>query len=198
MKGNEEKAKQFLEWISIDKNTREMKKALAKNTTYNQEIFDDVFQDAIVKVYNSLLNGSVINDFKAYMFVTLKFNYIQRDNQLRNRQRQEVRFEDNTDLDFIDDSDLEEEELKDRGITEALEAIRNILLGEFSEKDTDLFIGYYKLKTIKCNLGYKELSAMTGTNVKYIANLIPRMRKWFFESEEINNIKDKLKKNGLY
>lgn len=197
MTEKEKQAKEFLEWISIEKNAREMKKALAKNITYNQDIFDDIFQDSIVKVYNSIMNGNEVKDFKSYMFITLKFNYINKDNQIKNRQKVEVRFEPNDNMDFIDESDLEEEEFKDRLTTDSIKTLEQILLENFTEKDVYLFTQYFKLKVVKYNLGYKELSAMTGTNIRYIANLISRMRKWISENEEIREIKNKLQEYGI-
>lgn len=197
MTEKEKQAKEFLEWISIEKNAREMKKALAKNITYNQDIFDDIFQDSIVKVYNSIMNGNDVKDFKSYMFITLKFNYINKDNQIKNRQKVEVRFEPNDNIDFIDESDLEEEEFKDSLTTDSIKTLEKILLENFTEKDVYLFTQYFKLKVVKYNLGYKELSAMTGTNIRYIANLISRMRKWISENEEIREIKNKLQEYGI-
>lgn len=198
MQTREETAKRFLEWIADERNEREMKKALAKNTTYNSDIFEDVFQDSIVKVYNSIMNGNEVKDFKSYMFITLKFNYIQKDNQIKNRKKVELSLTENKQIDVIDDSDLDEEVYKYNSITMALKNIEGLLMDNFSQQDIYLFLEYLKLKQIKYNMGYKELSEMTGITIKYISNVIPRMRKWISANEQAIMIKEKLIEDGLY
>lgn len=198
MNNREETARRFLNWIADSRNEKEMKKALAKNITYNSDIFNDIYQDSIVKVYNSIMNGNEVKDFKNYMYITLKFNYIQKDNQIKNRKKIEVSLTDNKQIDVIDNSDLEFEEFKDNSIKNAMNDLKDILLSNFSYQEISLFFKYLRLKEIRYNIGYKELSEMTGTTIKYVSNLIPRMKKWIRENEHAIMIKEKLIEDGLY
>lgn len=61
----EEKGAAFLQWVAD--NEKEMRKALKKNCTYDPDIFDDVFSETIVNVYNTITkNNREIDNIKNY------------------------------------------------------------------------------------------------------------------------------------
>ena len=89
---NEEHGREFLEYVA--KNEAKLKKNLRKNITYNPELFDDVFQDTIIKVHNAIMKGQRIEDFEKYFFIASKFQYINEDNKDKKRKQ-------NSDNEFI-------------------------------------------------------------------------------------------------
>lgn len=86
---NEQHAQEFLEYVA--KNEKRLKKNLRKNITYDPYIFDDVFQDSIIKVYDSIMNGTVIEDFEKYFFIASKFSYFNADNKNKRNIKQNDR-----------------------------------------------------------------------------------------------------------
>ena len=82
---NEEHGREFLEYVA--KNEAKLKKNLRKNITYNPELFDDVFQDTIIKVHNAIMKGQRIEDFEKYFFIASKFQYINEDNKDKKRKQ---------------------------------------------------------------------------------------------------------------
>ena len=71
---NEEHGREFLKYVGD--NIERLKHNLRKNITYDEDIFDDVIQDSIIKVYNAIMNGTRIDDFEQYFFIASKFEYI--------------------------------------------------------------------------------------------------------------------------
>lgn len=86
---NEQHAQEFLEYVA--KNEKRLKRNLRKNITYDPYIFDDVFQDSILKVYDSIMNGTVIEDFEKYFFIASKFSYFNADNKNKRNIKQNDR-----------------------------------------------------------------------------------------------------------
>ena len=86
---SDEHAQEFLEYVA--KNEKRLKKNLRKNITYNEELFDDVFQDSIIKVYDSIMNGTIIEDFEKYFFIASKFTYFNADNKNKRNIKQNDR-----------------------------------------------------------------------------------------------------------
>lgn len=72
------RGREFLRFVVAHE--RELRRALRKNVTYDPEIFDDVFSDAIVKVHDAIASGRDVGDYRQYFFVAAKFEYINRDN----------------------------------------------------------------------------------------------------------------------
>ena len=65
---NVEIANDFLKYVSENMNA--LKKAVKKNITNDNDLFDDCFNETIIKVYNSIVkNGTIIDDYKQYFFL---------------------------------------------------------------------------------------------------------------------------------
>lgn len=185
---NEEKARDFLEYIA--KNEHTLKTALAKNVTYDKDIFDDVFNDTIIKVYNSILkNGTEVTDYKNYFFTSLKWTYVLADN--RNK-----RYKNNVVRDWFDNNDIleedTEEETKFNNIVETIDFIRERITEEFGEWYATVFFEYYTMKTTE-GCSYKKLSAKLGISVVQISTIIQTIKKFVAEDESIIRLKDIMK-----
>lgn len=79
--GQHGRGREFLDFVAT--NEAELKRAVRKNITYDPEIFDDAFHTAIVKVYNAIEAGRDVSDFKQYIFISAKWEYINRANRSR-------------------------------------------------------------------------------------------------------------------
>lgn len=191
MNKNEEKAKEFLEYIA--KNEKELKRCLAKNVTYDKDIFDDVFADTIIKVYNTIVkNGTEIDNFKHYFYTALKWEYVLQDNRHKKYKNNQVR-------DYFDNNDIiEETEDKEESfynVVDTLEAIKSHISEKYGEWYTAVFFEYYGEKT-NGGCSYKKLSAKLGISVKQIAQIIKTIKEFVATDPDINKLKEILEEDA--
>ena len=93
MTEGELKGQQFLNYVG--QNIKRLKKNLKKNITYDDGLFDDVFQESIIKIYDSIVkNNKDVGDYEKYFFISSKFNYIIRQNQERKRINNRINIDD--------------------------------------------------------------------------------------------------------
>lgn len=195
---NEEHGQEFLEFVA--KNEARLKKNLQKNVTYNPDIFDDVFQESIIKVYNAIENGARIKDFEQYFFIASKFCYINVDNKVKDRQKKDDRDayvsidEDERFAEY--DKSWEVKEERNERINELMKYLSQRLNEVFSPRECDIFLIYYRLKSEKAGVSYKKLAKILEIDVKEVTNIIQRVKKWVKEDNEIIETKRKLM-NGV-
>lgn len=195
---NEEHGREFLEFVA--KNEARLKKNLQKNITYNPDIFDDVFQESILKVYNAIENGARIKDFEQYFFIASKFCYINTDNKVKDRQKKDDRDayvsidEDERFAEYDNAWQIKEE--RNERINELMRYLSKRLNDVFSPRECDIFLIYYRLKSEKAGVSYKKLAKILEIDVKEVTNIIQRVKKWVKEDKEIIETKRKLM-NGV-
>ncbi len=182
---NEDKAKDFLNYVA--KNEKELKFILAKNVTYDKDIFDDVFNDTIIKVYNSILkNGTDVSDYKNYFFISMKWQYILQQNRHTKYKSSSVR-------DYFDNNDIiieeETEEERFEKIVDTIEIIKNEIKEKYGEWYTTVFFEYYTCKATE-GCSYQKLAAKLGITVKQIQMIIQEIKKFVAEDEYINKLKE--------
>lgn len=182
---NEEKAKDFLNYIT--QNEKELKYILAKNITYDKNIFDDVFNDTIIKVYNSILkNGTDVSDYKNYFFTSLKWTYVLADNRNKKYKNSSVR-------DYFDNNDMIEEETDEEErfekIVDTIEVIKNEIKEKYGEWYTTVFFEYYQSKATE-GCTYNKLAAKLGISAKQIQMIIREIKQFVAEDETINKLKE--------
>lgn len=182
---NEERAKEFLEYVA--KNEKRLKKNLRKNITYNQQYFDDAFGEAVIKVYDSIINrGIVINDYEQYFFIASKFQFIKEDNYYKKLQKVTI----NSD-DYFEKNDIEDEvyEEDDHRSGEKLVVIKEILQEEFGIEKTDLYLEYLFDKNTKQGTSYKIFSEKKNLPLKQVTDTIKTIKKFVSSSPELKFIK---------
>lgn len=182
---NEDKAKDFLNFIA--QNEKEMRFILAKNVTYDKDIFDDVFNDTIIKVYNSILKNSTdVSDYKNYFFTSLKWTYVLADNRNKKYKNSSVR-------DYFDNNDIiveeETEEERFEKIVDTIEVIKNEIKEKYGEWYTTVFFEYYTCKATE-GCSYQKLAAKLGITVKQIQMIIKEIKKFVAEDETINKLRE--------
>lgn len=176
----------FYDYIS--NNYEQSRYEVLKNVTYDEELFDDCYNDTVIKVANVIQAGKQIDDIRYYFFISLKWNYINAQNRKR---REQKRFT----SDFTDTyEDVEYSEERYNRTMRLWDYISARLESEFSPGEVDIYLIYYKLKCTGRSLSYKKLSEITGIPVKEITNIIQRVKKFVRGDVEINEMKNKLLK----
>ena len=177
----------FLEWYAD--NYEEVQKAIRKNITYEEELFEDVIGDTVIKVYESIEKGTEVENYKNFFFICAKFNYINAQNKLRTRRSQE-------DRDFIGWGDIEDEpNIKERrvvAIKELYQYIADYIEDYFPSNEVDLFIIYHKLKSEGNNMSYEKMSKITGQSISYITKTLKKIKEFVNANEDIIKKKNTL------
>ena len=204
----QEHAREFLDFVV--KNEKQLKKNLKKNITYDPYIFDDCFQDAILKVHSAILGTRKrIKDFEQYFFIASKFTYIGEDN----KRKKEIA---NSDRDFlwnvtqparektVQASDLkkymeewtvdavpqiEAQEERNQKINELMEYLQIKLEQHFSMRDVDIFLIYYRLKSEKKGISYAKLAKVLDIEEKEVKNVIGKIKEYVKNDDDIQNMK---------
>lgn len=209
---NEQHAREFLEYVA--KNEKRLKKNLRKNITYNPEFFDDVFQDTILKVYDSIMRGTVISDFEKYFFIASKFQYINVDNKHKKHMKQndnEILYRishgmENNKNNMSDDgkrlinetiendNEWKEKEDKNNRINDLFKFISKRLNEVFTPAEADIYLIYYRLKSEKQGISYEKMARITGRSFSEISQIIQKIKAYIRKDEEINEYKKKILK----
>ena len=188
---NEEHAKEFLEYVA--RNEARLKKNLRKNITYNPDIFDDVFQSTIIKVYDRIMKGTVIKDFEQYFFIASKFEYINEDNKIKKRQKIEDSEIDTDDDRFAeDDNAWKIKEERNENINDLFKFLSKRLNEVFSPAEADIFLIYYRLKSEKAGISYHKMVKITGRKFSEISQIIQKIKKFIRTDEAIIEYKKKI------
>lgn len=198
---NEEHGQEFLKYVA--KNMNRLKHNLRKNITYNESIFDDVFQNSILKVHNAIMKGLRIDDFEQYFFIASKFEYINADNKNKKRLKTDDRdiLGDIShgviqDIFFENDNEWKLKEEKNERINELFKFLTERLNEVFTPVEADIFLIYYRLKSEKAGISYKKLARITERSVGEITEIIRKIKKFIKNDEQIIEKKKQLL-NGI-
>ena len=177
------KLSDFYDYIS--NNYEQSRHEVLKNITYDSELFDDAYNDTVIKVAKVIEDGKKIEDIRYYFFISLKWNYI----NMQNKKRKQLSRTTDVMPDAMDDEYSEERYEK---VMELWDFIAQRLEENFEPGEVDIYLIYYKLKCNGNSLSYRKLSEMTGIPVKEITNIIQRIKKYVRNNDEINELKKKL------
>lgn len=173
----------FYDYIS--NNYEQSRHEVLKNITYDSDLFDDAYNDTVIKVAKVIEDGKKIEDIRYYFFISLKWNYI----NMQNKKRKQLSRTTDVMPDAMDDEYSEERYEK---VMELWDFIAQRLEENFEPGEVDIYLIYYKLKCNGNSLSYRKLSEMTGIPVKEITNIIQRIKKYVRNNDEINELKKKL------
>lgn len=158
-------ANEFLQFVAD--NEKRLKQNLKKNVTYDPDIFDDVFQTTIIKIYNSIVKNDLrIDNFEKYFFIGSKFEYINTDNKRKNLR--------NLTVDETSAHTLIEEETEDRSeeISKIYKSTEQYLKETYGEQRTEIFLAYYWLRIQTGRTSYKAISQDYEISVKDVSAII--------------------------
>lgn len=190
MNENERKAKEFLDYVAT--NVDLLKSNLRKNITYNEEIFDDSFNETIVKIYNTIMkNGTEVKDWKHYFYMASKWTYVYNDNKFKRKQELEVRgiFDDNETIDmYVEESDENERYYKTYN---ALQTISDLITINFTPLHTEVYMKYMLGKATKKKTSYKSIAQDFNMTVKEITIILNDVKNYLNEnSDKLYKIKN--------
>lgn len=180
------KGREFLEYVA--KNERKLKRNLRKNITYDPDLFDDVFQDTILKVYGAIVdNHTDIKDFEQYFYMASRFHYINTDNSRRRQQAKTERDYFSNERNEIPDDDIDQEG-RFNEIIRANNTIYDALAAQFGAEDTEIFFDYYMLKsTVGCS--YNDLRVKYGKSALYIGKMIRELKAYISGTDSLTALK---------
>lgn len=172
----------------IEDNYEQCRYEVMKNITYEEELFDEAFNDTVVKVADAITRRNKdIKDIRYYFFISCKQNYI----NLQNKKRKEkAMFCD--ELPYLE-PDEEYSEEKANNTAELFRVITDTLEERFPSNEVDLYVIYYKLKSSGEGVSYRKMSEIMGIPVKDVTNIIQRIKCFVRNDEEIIRLKKELK-----
>lgn len=189
-------------------NRDELNKAIKKNITMDDELFEDVTADTLARIGEYIINKKqFIRDFKSMYFMAAKRQFIAEQNKKRDKLKCSNRdFFDNifnglekrekkSDLDvYYDmlDDDVMDGERKAERTHRLFKYLEEKLNEVFEGNEVDIFLIYFRLKSEKKGISYKKLGDIMDKDVKYITKTIVKIKKYIKESEEINEMKKKI------
>lgn len=172
------KGQKFLDFVA--KNIKQLRKNLRKNITYDGDLFDDVFQDSIIKVYNSIVkNNKDVDDYEQYFYISSKYNYIIKQNQERERLKKNINIKD-----YMKNNDVEYELYTDMDVKKVISDLRQIIEDEFGKENTDLYFDYMALKT-RGGMSYQKYSEYTGIPVSKVSDVVSRIKNFTKNNDTI-------------
>lgn len=190
---NEEKTQLVLNYIA--NNINEIKHQIKKNTTYESEEFlDEVFQEATLKIAESVLkNGTDVKDIKNFVYISFRNLFIIRQNQLRRSRKKQEEYQLQKDLRLDETFDREayfSDEMK------LMEDTEKVLRENFPQEDVDMFMEYYQRKSQgKCS--YATIADLYGINSRKCGMKIKEIKS-YLESEGFKERYEELKHNEDY
>lgn len=183
-------------------------KAIKKNITMDDELFDDVTADTLCRIGEYILRKKVyINDFKNMFFLAAKRQFIAEQNKKRDRLKQNNRDffdnifnglekrEDKNDLDIyysmLETNELDNEIRADK-THKLFKYLEEKLNSVFEGNEVDIFLIYFRLKSERKGISYKKLADIMDKDVKYITKTIVKIKKYIKENEEIQENKKRI------
>ena len=183
-------------------------KAIKKNITMDDELFDDVTADTLCRIGEYILRKKVyINDFKNMFFLAAKRQFIAEQNKKRERLKQNNRDffdnifnglekrEDKNDLDIyysmLETNELDNEIKADK-THKLFKYLEEKLNSVFEGNEVDIFLIYFRLKSERKGISYKKLADIMDKDVKYITKTIVKIKKYIKENEDIQENKKRI------
>lgn len=165
-------ANEFLQYVA--QNQSRLKQNLRKNVTYDPELFDDVFQTSIIKIYDSMVRQNLyVEDFEKYFFIGSKFEYINTDN--KRRKLRNVTDDESAATWQIDESI---EENSDE-ISRIYDETQDYLIYEYGEKSANVFLSYYWNKINTGRTSYRAVAEEYQISVKEVSPIIRTIKSDF-------------------
>lgn len=177
--------KDFFDYLV--KNEKEMKKALKKNVTYDEEVYEDAWGNAIIKVAEYIDKGNTVNDFKNFFFITAKWEYIRLQKLKRAKDKRDVTLSEAWHK-YDDDNN----EQYYQNINKIFDFVVEKVNEEFSSRQADIYAIYTRLKSTSQKVSYEKLAKIMGLTMREVSTTVKMIKDWVRDNPEINEYKRKL------
>lgn len=164
----EEKAKEFLAYVG--RHHVRLRYNLAKNVSYDPELFENAFQEAIIRVYDAILrNDPNIKDYEKYFFMASRKWYI----TLSDREKKRA---------LRESGEISDRETLTSGDTPVfrmpatLAEVRNEIETTFGKEACDLFMDYM-LTQVRGRISYKKFEEESGIPSVKVKAVVFNIRK---------------------
>ncbi len=174
-------AREFLQYIAD--NEKRLKRNLRKNISFDDDIFDDVFQNTILKIYTSIVkNDRWVENFEKYFFIASKFEYILSDNRRKKAKTIHLEISDRH-REMVDDTD----EMLDADERSSLRYLRFVqyIQEEFGEADAEIFLSYFWHRVEYKRTSYQKIADEFGISIKQVSDIIQKIKQNLQENEII-------------
>lgn len=182
---------QFYDYLSH--NDQKIRREIRKNITYDPELFDDVYNDTVIKVADAITDRhKQIEDIRYYFFISCKQNYINAQNRLRKSRAGQVSLHEVACCGVQEnmDSTISDIEKKAKML---FDAVIKRLEEVFPLNEVDIYVIYYKLKSGGNRISYRTLADIMRVDIKYITKVIQNIKAFMRSDEEIKQLKKKYK-----
>lgn len=160
----EEKAREFLDYVG--RHHERLRKNLAKNITFDRELFENTFQDTVVRVHDAILrNDPDISDFEKYFFMASRKWYITLSGRRDRKRSREIPL---GDADCADTASGES--------MATVEELRDLLSVQFGKAETDLFLDYLGSKTMG-RISYSDYGFRLGIPSFVVKDTVLRIKR---------------------
>lgn len=180
---DEEYARYVMGWMAENKDF--IIKSVEKNTTYDEELWEDVFTDSLVLIYDNLIkHPKHLDSVCDWVFLCVKTNYITA--QKKKRKQEQLRVMDFNFGGIDDDTDWKEREDFLNQTNSFIEYLCGQLEEEMGSVVSNTWIIYYRLKSEKpSSISYAKLSKILNISPNVVSQRIQSCKKWFTDNEEI-------------
>lgn len=175
-------AQEFLEYVAA--NEKRLKHNLKKNITYNDELFDDVFQTTVIKIYDSIIRQDIcIDNFERYFFIGSKFEYINQDNKCKKIRNVT---DDVSKTHCIIDDENEDHSEEIRKIYAETE---DYLRYEYGDEEAEIYLSYYWNKVNSGRTSYRAVADEFNLSIEEVGDIIRKINADFRNKNiKLNNI----------
>lgn len=166
METAEERGRKFLQFVG--ENESRLRANLAKNVTFDRDLFEDVFSYTIIRVYDSILSKKVeVKDFEQYFFMASRNNYIKQQERRRKRSMR------HTGINGL--GDFPEEKEPPSAIS--LHQMREATEQRFGKRWSDIFFDYMALKSSR-RINYKEYAGSLGIPTYHLSRTCINIKRF--------------------
>lgn len=163
----EEKAREFLSYAGLHHDR--LRHNLAKNVCYDPELFENAFQETIIRVYDAILrNDPDIKDYEKYFFMASRKWYITLSEREKKRNLRESG--------AITDIASTEGDGKAFRMPATLAEVRKEIESTFGEAACSLFMDYM-LTQIRGRISYKKFEEESGIPSARVKDVVFNIRK---------------------
>lgn len=180
----EEQGTKFLDFVA--KNEVELRRALEHTIAKNAELFEDVFQEAILRVYGAIMRGSEVKDFRSYFFMSCRAVYIEKDSREKNRR-------DKSNRDWFANHEIGDADSDEPAVRDAKDRALRAVIIRLSQRFGFEVVAPYILSRIKKE-GFRprNIAEDAEVDLKSLRAIMKEISDFIATDETINQIKREL------